>query len=345
MESSVQTSHSKDNDISSESNGEEELTTLPTAQRSNAPPADDQFVVNIRAGVGDAEGDVEGDAEGDGEGEDGEEQENENEEQERNNNAMPRSSMEGNRSYTGAPTQDRTDNTTDPRSNHGVEPEPNPNPDPAAENQSSILFNSTKKKGMLPVQVVLYQAAIKGDWKTAKSIFDVDSSAITMKITGGVDTPLHIAAAAKHISFVEKLVEKYSLSDLAIKNKNGDTALAFAAASGVVRIAEVMVDKNEKLPNICNANTKFPVLMAVAYKRKEMASFLLSKTNFQKIEAFEQIELLISAISSDYYDIALDILTKKPELAKARIGLKDSDGNWRTQKVKRLCMYYLKSQM
>ena len=162
---------------------------------------------------------------------------------------------------------------------------------------------ATKKKGMLPVQVVLYQAAIKGDWKTAKSIFDVDSSAITMKITGGVDTPLHIAAAAKHISFVEKLVEKYSLSDLAIKNKNGDTALAFAAASGVVRIAEVMVDKNEKLPNICNANTKFPVLMAVAYKRKEMASFLLSKTNFQKIEAFEQIELLISAISSDYYGI------------------------------------------
>ena len=143
MESSVQTSHSKDNDISSESNGEEELTTLPTAQRSNAPPADDQFVVNIRAGVGDAEGDVEGDAEGDGEGEDGEEQENENEEQERNNNAMPRSSMEGNRSYTGAPTQDHTDNTTDPRSNHGVEPEPNPNPDPAAENQSSILFNCT----------------------------------------------------------------------------------------------------------------------------------------------------------------------------------------------------------
>ncbi|TYJ99325.1 ankyrin repeat-containing protein [Cucumis melo var. makuwa] len=300
MASSVQTSHSEDDDISSESSGEEEQTTPLSAQRPNAPPAD-AYVVDISDEKGDEEGD--GEEEEEGEDENGEEQENEDEEEESNNNSIPRSSMEGSRSSTGAPTQDPTDNTTDPR--------------------------TTKKKGLLPVQVVLYQAAIKGDWKTAKSIFDVDSSAITMKITDGEDTPLHIAAAARHISFVENLVGKYSSDNLAIKNSNGDTALAFAAASGVVRIAKVMVDKNEKLPNLYNNSKQFPVLMAVAYKRKEMASFLLSKTDFQTLDEFEQIELLISAISSDYYDIALDILTKKPELAKARMGLRDANGNWR----------------
>uniref|UniRef100_A0A0A0LRU9 Uncharacterized protein n=1 Tax=Cucumis sativus TaxID=3659 RepID=A0A0A0LRU9_CUCSA len=328
MVSSGQTSHTEDDDISSDSNGEEEPTTPLTPQSPNAPPAA-EVVVDIDDGEGDGDqGHGEGE-EGEGEDEDEEEQENEDEEEESNSDAMPRSSMEGNRSHTGTPTPDGSHNTTDSSSDGGVEPEPNPNPNPPAENQSSILYNTRKKKGLLPVHVVLYQSAIKGDWKTAKSIFDVDSSAITMKITDGEDTPLHIAAAAKHISFVENLVKEYSSpSDLAIKNGNGDTALAFAAASGVVRIAKVMVDNNAELPNLYNANKPFPVLMAVAYKRKEMASFLLSKTDFQKLNNFEQIELLIAAISSDYYDIALDILTKKPELAKARMGLKETGGNW-----------------
>ncbi|KAA0053455.1 ankyrin repeat-containing protein [Cucumis melo var. makuwa] len=52
-----------------------------------------------------------------------------------------------------------------------------------------------------------------------------------------------------------------------------------------------------------------------------MASFLFSNTNFEALNNYEQIELLIVTISSDYYDIALDILMKKPELAMARLCL------------------------
>lgn len=37
----------------------------------------------------------------------------------------------------------------------------------------------------------------------------------------------------------------------------------------------------------------------------------------------------IISLSSFISDIALDILTKKPELAKARMGLRDAKGNWR----------------
>lgn len=164
-----------------------------------------------------------------------------------------------------------------------------------------LVFTAKNKRGYLPVNVVLYQAALKGDWKTAKSIFDIDPLAITKEITDAKDTALHIAAAAKRISFVEKLVQLCKPSDLEAKNENGNTVLAFAAASGVVRIAEVMVDKNPNLPNLHDANKPTPVLMAVAYKRKDMASFLFSKTNFEALLPYEQIELLIATISSDYY--------------------------------------------
>ena len=160
------------------------------------------------------------------------------------------------------------------------------------------------KNGYVPPKVVLYQAAINGDWRTAKSIFDADPSAITMKITVSEDTPLHIAVFANRISFVENLVELSSSSDLEIKNENGYTALLLAASSGVVKIAEVMVKKNPHLPNVYDAMKPSPVLVAVSHKHKDMASFLFYNTNFEALNSYEQIELLIATISSDYYGIA-----------------------------------------
>ncbi|CAK9327292.1 unnamed protein product [Citrullus colocynthis] len=257
--------------------------------QDNAPPADD-----VALDIGDGE--------------------EEEEEEESDNDATPRPSTEQDRHDMEAPTQENDDNRAD-----GVEPESTQERPSEEKQQHYILYNSKNKRGYLPVNVVLYQAALKGDWKTAKSIFDIDPLAITKEITDAKDTALHIAAAAKRISFVEKLVQLYKPSDLEAKNENGNTVLAFAAASGVVRIAEVMVEKNPNLPNLHDANKPTPVLMAVAYKRKDMASFLFSKTNFEALLPYEQIELLIATISSDYYDIALEILIKKPELAKERM--------------------------
>lgn len=156
-----------------------------------------------------------------------------------------------------------------------------------------------KKSG----NVRLYQAAINGDWKTAKSIIDKDSSALTMKINDEGDTALHIAVAKKHISFVENLVQLISSSDLTVKNEKGNTALAIASASGAVKMAEVMVDKNPTLPNLRDSQNSIPLLVAITYKHGDMISFLFSKTNFEALDAFEQFELLIASISIDCYGL------------------------------------------
>ncbi|KAG6573216.1 Ankyrin repeat-containing protein ITN1, partial [Cucurbita argyrosperma subsp. sororia] len=197
--------------------------------------------------------------------------------------------------------------------------EPDAIPNPTVEREAFIICEVNRNRVCIPLKVRLYQAALKGDWKTAKSIFDIDSSAITMKITDADETALHIAVAAKHIHFVENLVDLTSSSALAATSGEGYTALAFAAASGVVRMAKVMVDKNSHLPDLHDLYIPTPVLMAVAYERKDMASFLFSNTNFEALLPSEQIKLLIATISSDYYDMALEILKKKPELARERL--------------------------
>ncbi|KAE8652658.1 ankyrin repeat-containing protein NPR4 isoform X2 [Cucumis sativus] len=170
--------------------------------------------------------------------------------------------------------------------------------------------------------VNLYQAAFKGDWKAAQSIFDDHPpSWISKEITSKGNTALHIAAAAKHISFVEKLIKLYSHHqlDLARPNGAGCTALSYAAVSGVVSIAEAMVLQNNILPDIPDHKGRIPVLKAVIYKRKDMAFYLYHQTNFEGLENNQQFDLLLATIDSDYYDIALDILNKKPTLAKESV--------------------------
>ncbi|KAL0535224.1 hypothetical protein IC582_029549 [Cucumis melo] len=173
--------------------------------------------------------------------------------------------------------------------------------------------------------IELYQAALKGDWEAAKGIFKEDSSWITKKITIKKNTALHVAAAAKRIGFVEELVKLYCSNnhDLFIKNGEGHTALFYAAISGVVRIAEAIVKNDDQRPGNSDVNYAHlieyyvPLLTAVIYKRKEMASYLFSLSK-EVLQPEQQFQLLLATIDSDYYDIALDILKVKSGLAKWR---------------------------
>ncbi|XP_038894043.1 ankyrin repeat-containing protein At5g02620-like [Benincasa hispida] len=185
---------------------------------------------------------------------------------------------------------------------------------------SSPTQHNTKmeKEKISPLPRQLYNAALKGDWKSAKKIFDEYPFAITKEITCQGQTTLLVAAMYHQFSFVEKLVKLTSGSDLAAKTESGVPILSIVATSRAVRIAKLIVDKNPNLPNIVDKENQPPVQLAVAFKRKHMASFLFSKTNFEALDTLQQFRLLISTIVCDYYDIALDIMGKKPELATLR---------------------------
>ncbi|KAE8647953.1 hypothetical protein Csa_000377 [Cucumis sativus] len=140
-------------------------------------------------------------------------------------------------------------------------------------------------------------------------------SLLSASITRDKERALHIAAGAKHTDFVKNLVKQMNKEEIALKNRHGNTALCFAAASGVVKIAELMVNKNKDLPLIRGFGDVTPLFMAVSYKCKPMALYLLSVTQLIHLTSQEQIELLIATIYSDFFDISLNILELNPSLA------------------------------
>ncbi|XP_040374452.1 uncharacterized protein LOC112197550 isoform X2 [Rosa chinensis] len=161
--------------------------------------------------------------------------------------------------------------------------------------------------------VTLHLAALNGDWMTARNFLQLQPEAVRAKITKGSETALHIAAGAKRTLFVEELVKWMTPNDLELKNDVGNTALYFAAVSGIKRIAEVMVDINPRLPQIRGTKDLTPLHMATLLGHKEIVWYLYDKTILTEQD---YIGLLISAITADLY--ALDIIQKHPEMAFAR---------------------------
>ncbi|KAA8535785.1 hypothetical protein F0562_030781 [Nyssa sinensis] len=167
----------------------------------------------------------------------------------------------------------------------------------------------------LNMYLPLYRAALKGDWEQAKWFLNRHPGAECTKITKGCETALHIAAGARHTKFVEELVNKISANDLELKNKDGNTALCFAAASGITWIAEVMVNKNINLPRIRGSRGVTPLYMAALLGHRDMVWYLYSVTGDEYLKLEDFFALLVAAISSDLYDFALYILGRHPHLA------------------------------
>ncbi|KAM4098052.1 hypothetical protein ACJW30_07G047500 [Castanea mollissima] len=181
-----------------------------------------------------------------------------------------------------------------------------------------IPYEGERRKDYLSQCVPIYQAAIKGEWKAAKVFIDQDPCLVRAAITRRRETALHIAAAAKRTAFVKELVEHMNEDDLALKNKDENTAICFAAASGIVEIAKVMVKKNKNLTLIRGNQGRTPLYMAALFGHRDMVSYLYDVTDFESLTPEERISLLIGTISIDLYDLALKILDRDTSLALAR---------------------------
>ncbi|KAG8635700.1 hypothetical protein MANES_16G055600v8 [Manihot esculenta] len=136
----------------------------------------------------------------------------------------------------------------------------------------------------------------------------------------GSETVLHIAAGARHTLFVKKLVKKMTPDDLALQNKVGNTALCFAAVSGITEIAKVLVNKNKNLPLVRGSKGATPLYMAVLLGRGDMVRYLYSVTDDKDLSGEDRIGLLVAAITSNLFDVALELIHNHPELALARDG-------------------------
>ncbi|XP_059436352.1 ankyrin repeat-containing protein NPR4-like [Corylus avellana] len=175
-----------------------------------------------------------------------------------------------------------------------------------------------KRFEYLNIYLPLYQAGLKGDWQATKAILEKYPAAVQAPITKGNQNILHIAAASKHDTYVKEVLKWMSPDDLKLKDGYGNTAFCFAAVSGIVKIAEEMVKIDSKLPLIRGSNHLLPLLMASLMENRDMVSYLYySATPFEQLTASERIDLLNNIISTNLYDIALDILRRDTTLATA----------------------------
>ncbi|XP_021294847.1 ankyrin repeat-containing protein At5g02620-like isoform X2 [Herrania umbratica] len=180
----------------------------------------------------------------------------------------------------------------------------------------NVNGNSTR----LTLYIPLYQAALKGDWRKAKEFLNMHPGAANVRITKGWETALHIAAGARHIAFVEELVKLMGVADLERRNKYNNTALCVAAASGITRIAEVMVKKNKCLPRIRGNKGVTPLYIAALFGHRDMVWYLYKVTAAEDLTQEDYIGLLIATITTDLF--ALCLIRHQPELAT----LRDSNG-------------------
>ena len=170
----------------------------------------------------------------------------------------------------------------------------------------------------LAVCIPLYGAAMKGDWKTAKGIFEMFPTAVRLTITAGGDTTLHIAAAAKHVHFVEEMVKMMEPEDLELQNKYLNTAFWFAAAAGIVGIAKAMLRKNEILPMIRAYDEMTPLHVAALLGHSEMVWYLYNKTDHEQLTVRDWVGLLNACISTDLYGEEI-IFSLHPESPTSRL--------------------------
>ncbi|KAA8541194.1 hypothetical protein F0562_025199 [Nyssa sinensis] len=169
---------------------------------------------------------------------------------------------------------------------------------------------SPQRERYLKKYVPLHIAALQGDWKAAKGIIDQNPTdqLVNAHITEGQETALHVAAAAEHVYFVEKLVDKMDENHLEIQNKMGNTALSFAAATGNVRIAKYMVTKNPILPSIRGPQAKSPLYYAALLGQRDMVEYLLDAA-LSIVEAHPRLALARDHMNGE---TPLDVLARKP---------------------------------
>ncbi|XP_021725903.1 uncharacterized protein LOC110693084 [Chenopodium quinoa] len=186
--------------------------------------------------------------------------------------------------------------------------------------QINVKIDLLGRRCFQDYHVRLYKAAFNGDWKSAHEIFVEDPKCFAEIISKNGNTALHIAATAgKHI-FVKELLAHANLTDtqLVQPNKAGNTAYCLAAASGVLDLVKEMEKHNPNLPNIGGSLGKKPIQMAAVQGHEKVVDHLM--THFDNLSPEDLINLLITVIEKDLYDVALKILDEDDELAIKRDG-------------------------
>lgn len=103
------------------------------------------------------------------------------------------------------------------------------------------------------------------------------------------------------MAFVKELVQLLTDDDLELRNQEGETALCFAAKSGIVAIAKEMVKKTNRLPLVRSREERKPLHKAALLGLRDIVSYRFTVTSFDGLGPPEHMEILVAAISHEMF--------------------------------------------
>ncbi|KAK9073671.1 hypothetical protein SSX86_006265 [Deinandra increscens subsp. villosa] len=167
-----------------------------------------------------------------------------------------------------------------------------------------------------------YKAIQNQEYDRVNSLLEDKKVKVTEKITTNGNTALHLVIGTTKMNYILKkiLVEMTPEENIILdmKNLEGSTLLHVAAIVGNTEAAELLVEKNEYLLFTKDKEGHTPLARALLNMHTDTYKYLLSSTtNTDDIERATDLfqgtsgdDLLVNAISSKYYDLAL--LLSKP---------------------------------
>ncbi|KAJ7969105.1 Ankyrin repeat-containing protein family [Quillaja saponaria] len=187
-----------------------------------------------------------------------------------------------------------------------------------------LRVNLDIEQGMADNSLVQYMPLHKnverGDWNAVKTFIDMQPKAIFATTSSG-KTALHIAVIAGHLHIVEALAKIMPKQLLEVRDADGYTALALAAAlTGITEMAKCMVGRNEALLSIKTKDNMIPVVLASAKGHKDMTRYLYQVTRSEVLSednGNNNSLLLTRCITAEIFDVALDLLKHHPQLSIA----------------------------
>ncbi|KAH9765378.1 ANK REP REGION domain-containing protein [Citrus sinensis] len=154
----------------------------------------------------------------------------------------------------------------------------------------------------------LQKSARDGDWAAFETKFQQNPDLIRAAITSRGDTILHLAAVEKHPYFIEQVVDRMEVEDLALRDEQGNTAFLIAVIAGNRDAVVKMLSKNGGLLSVLGHDQATPLCKALYFEQMEIASYLYDehKASFTEAQLFDAF---VTSIKVGKYDFALALIT------------------------------------
>ncbi|CAA2976570.1 isoform 2 of ankyrin-2, partial [Olea europaea subsp. europaea] len=173
----------------------------------------------------------------------------------------------------------------------------------------------------------LFRNAMNGKWVEVIKIYAEHPEAHKAKITRSKDTALHIAISEGQVTIVERLMQILRKQEnvgevLTIGNEQENTPLHLAASLGNVEMCRLIADVDSTLIGKRNKDEETPFFQAVLNGKRD--AFLCLHYICKPDERYSYCKkkhdgetILHSAISGEYFDLAIHIIRLYPKLMNA----------------------------